>query len=239
MRDLATFQRDVACALLSEGQPAPPFRSHAFAVYRNTSARGAVEALRAAFPTVDMLLGEDMFTQVALDYRRERPPASPVLSEYGADFSCFLARQSWTCELPYLADVAMLDRLWLESFLAADHAPSPGAAFRGDTARIMLHPATRYAWLETPAMTIWQAHHQPDELADFEPEWQPEGALFTRRGQQVRAELIDQAWYRLLVSCATPSRVDDCVTAVAAAFPEADVPKLLASCVASGALIIQ
>ncbi len=237
MPDLASFQQAFARALTAEGQAAPPFRSQAFAIYRNTSARGAVEALRAAYPTVDMLIGEEMFTQVALDYRRERPPASPVLSDYGADFPAYLARQPWTCELPYLADVARLDRLWLESFLAADK--SPGEAVRGEPARIMLHPATRFAWLETPAMTIWQAHREPDELAELEPEWQPEGALFTRRGQQVRAEPIDRAAHRLLLTCATPSRVDDCVTAVAAAFPEADVPQLLSQCVASGALIIQ
>lgn len=239
MPDLASFQQAFARALTTEGQAAPPFRSQAFAVYRNTSARGAVEALRAAHPTVDMLLGEEMFTQVALDYRRERSPASPVLSEYGAGFPAYLARQPWTCELPYLADVARLDRLWLECFLAADNVPLPPEAFRAEPARIMLHPAARFAWLETPAMTIWQAHRDPDELADFEPDWRPEGALFTRCGQQVRAEPIDQACHRLLLSCSTPSRVDDCVTAVAAAFPEADVPKLLDSCVASGALIIQ
>src|SRR5687768_11998511 len=109
MPDLASFQQAFARALTVEGQAAPPFRSQAFAVYRNTSARGAVEALRAAYPTVDMLLGEEMFSQVALDYRRERPPISPVLSEYGADFPAYLVTQPWTCELPYLADVARLD----------------------------------------------------------------------------------------------------------------------------------
>ena len=81
MPDLATFQHAFADALMADGQPMAPFRTHAFAVYRNTSARGAVEALRAAYPTVDMLVGEDMFTQVALDYRREQRPAGPVLSE--------------------------------------------------------------------------------------------------------------------------------------------------------------
>ena len=132
MPDLATFQNDFAKALMSDDQPDPAYRQLAFAVYRNTTARGAVEALRAAFPTVDMLVGEEMFTSVALDYRRERPPASPVLSDYGADFSAYLARQPWTCELPYLADVARLDRLWLESFLAADL--SPGLTVSGEPA---------------------------------------------------------------------------------------------------------
>src|SRR5688500_18157832 len=119
MSDLATFQRAFADALMADGEPPTPFRSQAFAVYRNTAARGAVEALRAAYPTVDMLVGEEMFTEVAIDYRRERPPFSPVLSDYGVDFASYLAQQPWTSELPYLADVARLDRLWLEAFLAA------------------------------------------------------------------------------------------------------------------------
>src|SRR5688572_6432249 len=132
MLDLATFQRAFAIALVADGQPAPPFRTQAFAVYRNTSARGAIEALRAAYPTVDMLVGEEMFTQVALDYRREHPPMGPVLSDYGVTFAAFLAMQPWTCELPYLADIARLDWLWLEAFLAQDAAATP-RSFAGET----------------------------------------------------------------------------------------------------------
>ena len=153
MPDLATFQRAFATAVLADDQPEPSFRSVAFAVYRNTSARGTVEALRASFPTVDALLGPDMFTEVALDYRRGTPPSGPVLSDYGADFPAFLARQPWTCELPYLADVARLDRLWLESFLAG--GPDPLSSPVNVRSRIHLHPAARVAWLSSPALTIW------------------------------------------------------------------------------------
>ena len=235
MHDLARFQKAFADALMIEGQPAPGFRSQAFAVYRNTSARGAVEALRASYPTIDALLGSDMFTDVALDYRREAPPASPVLSDYGAGFTDFLARQPWTSELPYVADVARLDRLWLESFLAggADTLPRP----LGPASRIALHPAARFAWLSTPALTIWQAHR--DGFDELDPEWREEGALFTRPGLTVRAEPIDRATYRLLVACAAPARLDELVGGVAEACPETDIPALLQRCVASGALIIQ
>lgn len=237
MSDLADFQRAFADALMADGQAAPPFRAQAFAVYRNTSARGAVEALRAAYPTVDMLVGEEMFTQVALDYRREQPPAGPVLSDYGACFAAFLATQPWTCELPYLADVARLDWLWLESFLAVGAAASP-QAFSGET-RITLHPATRFAWLPTPAMTIWLAHRDPWEVAELDPDWIEEGALFTRPGLSVRAELIDAAFHHLLIACAAPASVANVVSTVAAAFPQAQVPELLQRGVASGALMIQ
>lgn len=237
MSNLANFQAAFAQAILAEGQPDYPYRSHAFAVYRNTSARGAVEALRASFRTVEALLGGDMFTEVALDYWRDTPPAGPVLSDYGAGLPSYLARQPWTCELPYLADVAKLDWLWLESFLADDANTPPMSP--GPLSRVMLHPAARFVRLETPALTIWQAHRDPCGFEELEPEWREEVALFARIGLEVRAHSIDAACYRLLLACAVPTRVDECAAAVADAFPQSDVPELLQQCVAAGALIIR
>lgn len=88
-------------------------------------------------------------------------------------------------------------------------------------------------------MTIWQAHRDPWELTELDPEWIEEGALFTRPGLGVRAELIDAAFHRLLLACAAPAPVADVVSTVAAAFPQSHVPELLQRGVASGALIIQ
>lgn len=235
MPDLAQFQQAFAAAILTESQPAPAFRSHAFAVYRNTSARGAVEALRASFPTVDVLLGADMFNEVALDFRRDTPPADPVLSEYGVGFPAYLARQPWSSELPYLADVAKLDWLWLESFLAADAAYSPVTP--AAQSRVQLHTAARFAWLATPALTIWQAHREGfDEL---DPEWCEEGALFTRPALQVQVQPLDRACHYLLLLVGCCSRIDECVAAVAEACPQSNVPDLMQRCVAAGALIIR
>ena len=236
MPDLAAFQRDFAAGLLMDGDPAPSIRSQVFAVYRNTTARGAVEALRAAFPTVDMLVGEEMFTAVALDYRRQHPPASPVLSDYGEDLPAYLSRQPWTCELPYLADVARLDWLWLQSFLAPDAIAAPRQAAGGTG--IALHPATRFAWLATPAMTIWLAHRGPLAESGLEPDWTDEGALFTRPGDSVRAQLIDAELHHLLIACSAPAPVASVAAAAAEAFPDANVPELLRRGIASGALII-
>lgn len=237
MSDLASFQKAFAQAIVADDEPSYRFRSPAFAVYRNTSARGIVEALRAGFPTIDALLGEEMFTAVALDFRRECPPSGPVLSDYGADFPAFLLRQSWTCELPYLADVARLDRLWLESFLAGGATMLPSTA--DGRSRIHLHPAARVAWLSSPALTIWQAHRAECAFDRLEPDWCEEGALFTRPCLEVRAQPIDRAChYLLLVSAASPC-VDQCVAAVAEAHPQSNVPELLQQCVAAGALVIR
>src|SRR5688572_2123247 len=174
MPDLAHFQDAFAEALLTVEPVGRITSEPGFAVYRNTVARGAIEALRAGFPTIDALIGAEAFTEAALAYRDERPPVSPVLADYGASFPGFLARQPWTEELPYLADVARLDRLWIEAHLAADRVSlrpagpiSPGdPRFAGF--QLTLHPATRFAWLDTPAMTIWLAHRSPGGFYDLE-----------------------------------------------------------------------
>jgi hypothetical protein len=178
-----------------------------------------------------------MFTEVALDYRRESPPAGPVLTDYGAAFPAFLAGQPWTGELPYLADVARLDWLWLESFLAGGTETLPRPI--EESSRIMVHPAARVAWLSSPALTIWQAHREPGGFDELEPDWREEGALFTRPDLQVRAQTIDRACHYLLLVSATSPCVDQCVTAVAEAYPQANVPELLQQCIAAGALIIR
>lgn len=238
MPDLATFQRDFANALVADRPFEPIARHGGFAVYRNTSARAAVEALRAAFPTIDMLVGAAMFTQVALDYRALHPPASPVLSDYGDDFADYLGAQPWTSELPYLADVARLDRLWLATFLAPEPELRPRLASAARARRIALHPATRFAWMATPAMTIWQAHRDPAGVVELAPEWRNEGALFTRHDQAVRAEQIGPELHCLLCACAVSPDPDDCLASVARAFPGANLTDLLEHGFRSGALII-
>lgn len=236
MSDLAHFQRQFADALLNDEQAPATLRSQAFAVYRNTAARGTVEALRATFPTVDLLVGDEMFSQLALDFRRDQPPASPVLSDYGDSFAAWLSRQPFVTDLPYLSDVARLDWLWLQSFLARD-ADAP-AFCSPEAARIAIHPAARFAWLATPAMSIWLAHRDPWDAAELELDWVEEGALFTRIGGTVRAERTDADFHQLLLAAVAPRSIADLVTSVAAACPAADVPQLLQHGVATGALII-
>lgn len=237
MPDLASFQRSFAAAILADDQPAPSFRTLAFDVYRNTCARGIVEALRASFPTIDELLGDEMFTQVAMDYRSEHPPAGPVLSDYGANFPAWLARQPWTSELPYVADVATIDWLWLESFVAGDVESLDEP--RRDGTLIMLNPAARFAWLNTPALTIWQAHRHPCGLDELEPEWREEGVLIVRAGREVGVNALEAAGYSLLLACSVPAQIPDLVATVAQTHPHSNVPELLQRYVALGALIIR
>src|SRR6476646_9414829 len=112
MPDLAAFQSAFAEKL---SRPSPV--RDGIAVYRNNWLRATTDALADLYPTVCRLIGDEAFEAVAQDYARCDPPASPILSRYGAAFPEFLCDQEWVAELPYLPDVAAIDRMYLEALL--------------------------------------------------------------------------------------------------------------------------
>lgn len=201
------------------------------AVYRNTVIRGAVEALRANYPVVEQIIGEEMFESVAVDFVAVSPPRSPVLATYGRDFADWLGRQAWAGDLPYLADVAAVERLRVESLFAADAEPLDGIHHRSDfgALKVQLHPAARFAWLSTPGMSIWLAHQQPIH-ADIAPDWKAEGALFVRPTAFVmHAPRIGRVAHRLLCGIRLGESVSASLAATERLYPEEDPKAVFAS----------
>src|SRR5262249_24740745 len=90
-------QRGFAAALLDpslavppdlvgpDGQPCPK----RFAVYRNNIVVGLIEALRANFPAVCRIVGEEFFRVMARAHITSEPPHSPILLAYDAGFPKF------------------------------------------------------------------------------------------------------------------------------------------------------
>lgn len=209
------------------------------AVYRNTVLHGAVEALRANFPVVEQILGAEMFASVAVDFASECPPQRPVLALYGSRFADWLEEQPWAADLPYLSDVARVERLRVECLAAADADPLPNeqarALLRDPGARLRLHPSVRFDWLRTPAMSIWLAHQQPvgSEIA---PEWKAEGALFVRPSPfVVHTPRIGAAAHRMLFGFRLGETVAASLNAAARLYPNEDCTAVLASLVNLGA----
>ena len=54
---------------------------------------------------------------------RATPPTSPLLFEYGRDFPDFIERYEYAQSMPWLADVARIERAWLDAYHAADAEP--------------------------------------------------------------------------------------------------------------------
>jgi hypothetical protein len=234
MFDLATFQHDFAGAMARRSAKPGPL-----SVYRNTSLSGLVEALGDNYPVVRALIGEAMFENVAVDYATAQPPTSPIMALYGRRFADWIEAKGWSGQTPYLADVARIERLHLESLFARDAAPlQPDAlAEIGPDAwnltRLHLHPATRFHWSPMPAMSIWIAHQQTT-LGMIQPEWRAEGALFTRPQSTVEARVLDAPAHRFLCAIRRGETIGVAALLTAELHPQADLGGLFRTFIETG-----
>ena len=221
--DLASFQRRFVRAIDSQA-------TGALAVYRNTVIHGAVEALRSNYPVVAQIVGDEMLEGIAVEYASANPPRSPVLALYGEAFPDWLKQQVWVADLPYLPDVATAERLHVECLMAADAEPlAAGDLSELSGLRLRLHPAVRFTWLQTPAMSIWLAHQQPVP-SEIAPEWKPEGVLFARPSPFIlHAPRIGASAHRILFGIRLGERAGQSVAAAARIYPDTDPEAVFAS----------
>jgi hypothetical protein len=228
---LLEFQRDFAAAIGATAEG--PMR-----VYRNTVVGGCVDALRANYPIVARLLGNEMFDAIAAEHAMQCPSRRPVLALYGGRFPDWIEDQPWVEDLPYVADVARIERLQIEALFAADEQPLEIQQLRGHAEwrrlRLALHPATRFDWLTTPARSIWLSQREQVE-GELEFDWTAEGILFTRPMLEVQSHCLDRAGYRFLFGILLGESVGAAVLATASLHPETDFGSLFTSLVTAGA----
>ena len=133
-------------------------------IYRNNVTVSLINALAAVFPATLRITGMDFFRAMARFYVRASPPCSPLLFEYGRNFPDFIARYEYAQSVPWLADVARIERAWLDAYHAADAQPlTPGALASIPSGRLVdvvlrSHPATRIIRSGFPAVTIFTAN---------------------------------------------------------------------------------
>ena len=99
-------------------------------VYRNGFLRACIEALRASYPSVERVAGEERFPALARPFVEAHPPRDASLVLYGEDFSQFIERTRDVHGLDCLASFAALDRAWTEVYFSADggiEAAPPGS----------------------------------------------------------------------------------------------------------------
>ena len=244
---LAGFQGAFATALFapadSDGPLAALTRQPAFAVYRNTVMKACIDAMEANFASVARLVGSDWFRAAAAIYVAAQPPADARLLRYGDGFPEFLAAFEPARELPYLADVARLDRDWTEVHAAADAAAdaawfatlSPQAL--GAT-RVAPHPAASWRWFDgQPIFSIW-SRNRGEGADDSEITWQGEGALLTRRDGAVAWRAASQADCAFLDACVGGAPLVDAAEAALRAEPRVDLAALLAGLLRADALVL-
>ena len=166
-----------------------------FAIYRNNVAVGLADALCDAFPAVRRIVGDEFFRAMARVHALREPPLSPILLDYGAKFPDFVAAFPPTASLPYLVDVARIERAWREAYHAAEAVPLGADAFvvldrnRLPNLRLSLHPSLRLVRSRYPALTIWDMNCR-DRAPGPVDLTRGEDALIVRPKAEVEARLF-------------------------------------------------
>lgn len=204
MQQLAERQRDFAASVLDPALPMPdglvgpdgvpdPKR---FDVYRNNVMVGLIEALAAAFPAVHRIVGADFSRAMARAYVMLQPPRSPIMLDYGAGFPDFIRSFEPAAGLPYLEDVARIERAWTEAYHAPEDSPIDPSAFTAvapdqlATMQLELHPSLRLVRSRFPALTIWQMNVGDGVPTPVDLAAGGEDALIVRPAADVEVRLI-------------------------------------------------
>jgi hypothetical protein len=169
-----------------------------FNVYRNNVAHGLTQAMGSVFPAVKALCGEARFNDAARLHLAENPPHSRLVFVLGHGFGDFLdAFPPARAQMPWLADLARLERAWLDAWHAADAAPLDAAALAAIApealhhARFSAHPAARVVPSRFAIHALFQAGRAGAAFGG-DPAT-PQSCLVTRPHLSVEVRLLDGA----------------------------------------------
>lgn len=208
-------------------------------VYRNNVTVSLINALADIYPAVQRITGTEFFRAMARFHLRATPPQSPLLFEYGRGFPAFIAAYEYARELPWLADVARIERAWLDAYHAADRPVlDAGALAAIDPARLAElrfapHPAARIVRSRYPAVAIFTMHKAEGEPLPLSSH-NAEDALITRPGMDVIVSRLPEGGAAFLTGLLAG---DPLGAAAAAAFGEApsfDLSANLAGMISAG-----
>jgi hypothetical protein len=222
-----------------DGVPSP----RRFAVYRNNVVVGLVGALKANYPAVCRIVGEEFFDAMARVFVTSQPPSSPMLLDYGAGFADFIWGFEPVADLPYLADVARLERAWLEAYHAADAvplAPEALAAIPGDDVAgltFSLHPSLRLIWSRFPVLTIWRMNVGDGVPAPVDLTAGGEDALVVRPDAEVEVRAMPPACFEFVEALQQGHSLTEAMKMALRADPRFDLSGTIRDLIAAGAFV--
>lgn len=185
--------------------------SNRFAVYRNNVIVGLIDALQARFPATCRIVGEEFFRAMAREYVLAELPTTPVLFHYGDRFLDFVAQFEAADCLPYLADVARIERALSDAYHASDAEPLGTAALSGLASyqiaalSLLLHPSVRIVRSKYTSVSIWRMNVGNGTPSSIEFEASGEDALIVRPRANVDLHLLGPGCASFLESLAQGS----------------------------------
>jgi Putative DNA-binding domain len=234
-----SFQQRFVALLSTPGDDVsdPLCQQPGFAVYRNTVRKGLIDALQANYPAVNRLVGEEWFRAAATQFLVEHPATDARLMHYGIAFADFLDTFPPAAELPYLAAVARLDRLWVLAHSSADDCALPAAALAEmnpetlGAVSLRLRASLRFAWSATqPIFSLWSANRAHPECGiDLSQiAWHGEGIIMLRARQSVTYTGCSAASVAFLEACGRGETLAEAAACALSIQPDCDLQALIA-----------
>lgn len=214
-----------------------------FAVYRNNVVVGLIDALRANYPVVCRIVGEEFFQAMAHAHVVHDPPASPILLDYGAGFPNFMVEFEPAQSLPYLPDVARIERAWTEAYHAREATPLTAETLAdipsdlvGD-ACFKLHPSLRIVRSQFPALTIWRMNVADGVPGPVDFETDGEAALVLRPAADVEVRSIPPGGADFLAALASGKTLAEATRLAMNADARFDLVSNLSALIGAGAFV--
>ena len=229
-------ERAVPAAVTAHTARVPARR---FAVYRNNVTASLINALRARFPVIEKLVGEEFFAAMAAVFVRTQPPRSPILSVYGDEFPGFIDGFPPMAELAYAGDVARLEAARTRAYHAADAAPlDAGTLATLDAAAVpdlsfKLHPSLQLVRSRHAIVSIWAMNSGERPLQAIETD-AAEDALVARPALTVSVRSLPPGGAAFLAALAGRATLAQAAQAALADCADFDLTANLAGLFASG-----
>ena len=211
-------------------------------IYRNNVTVSLIDALAAVFPAVQRITGVEFFRAMARCYVRETAPSSPLLFEYGQGFAEFIERYEHASQMPWLADVARIERAWLDAYHAADAHPL-SAHDLADSPRAQLvelrfapHPATRIIHSRFAAVTIFAANRMDAPSGEINAA-EPEDAMITRPQYDVVVRRLPPGGAEFLTALLGGRPLGAAAASALNAAPSFDIAANIAGAIETGAFM--
>ena len=211
-----------------------------FNVYRNNVTVSLINALADIFPAVKRITGDTFFRNMAREFVRAHPPVSPLLFQYGYGFAAFVEEFEPAARMPYLADVARLERCWLTAYHAADIVPLAPERLSGfpqerlGDVSFTAHPAAGIIRSRFAAFDIFDVNRNSDTVPPIDTA-RPQDVLVSRPAHDVMVTRLPHghaAFFEQLLAGATLAEAAEAGAQAAESF---DVSEAIGGLLSTGA----
>ncbi len=240
------FQADLTRALSGNAEgleawwPDPERGAAGLSVYRNTIVKGLTDALVANFPSVVAVVGAEWMRDAARLHAAEFPPTKAPLIDYGEHFPGWLSRFEPADAVPFLTDLAQLDRMWTLAHLAEDVETLASEVLAGlapedfETTSVQLRPDVQFAGFSVATPDLWRTLRTVHQVKTFDLSSTPQAIAIHRPQGTVETLDLCPAGLAFLEDCRCGLSLATAAQSAMTANPGADLGQVFAALIEAG-----